>query len=201
MSAGEIRRRYQSALARRSDPAPGVSVEQLEALAAHRLPEGEALALLDRVMADEGLRHEYELLRSLHAADAAARPRRWLRPALALAAGVTVVVTIGTLMRAGGEPATVRGIPGGALLALPASGAVASLPTTLTWRSVPGARSYQVEILDRDGAVLHTRETRDTTIAVGTGDVPAGPAQWWVEVRLATGADRSELRTITFAEP
>lgn len=201
MSAEEIRRHYQAALARRADPQSGVSVEQLEALAAHRLPEAEALALLDRVMADDGLRREYELLRSLHTAGAAVPPKRWLRPALALAAGLAAVVTIGNLVRAGREPAgTARGSGGTALLAQPASGAVATLPATLAWHPASGARSYRLQVLDPDGGVLMTRETTDTAITVQAGEVHAGPAHWWVEVRLTAGTGRSELRAVTFAE-
>lgn len=202
MSIEEIRQRYQAALARRVDPAPGVSLEQLEALVAHRLPEAEALALLDRVMADDGLRREYEMLRSVHVASIASRPMQWWRPVLAVAASLALVVTIGALMRAGGGPAgTVRGDPRAELLALPAPGAVAALPATLVWHAVPGARSYRVEVLDPDGAVLHARETRDTFAVVGTADVPAGVAQWWVEVRFTAGAERSVLRPVRFTGP
>jgi hypothetical protein len=202
LSDEEMRQRYQAGLQRRTERHPAVPLGQLEALVAHRLPEADAVALLDRVMADEGLRSEYELLRSIGAARHAS-PRPWVRPAvLALAAGLAAVVAIASARGGRQEPAgTVRGNERGALLASPASGAVVSLPATLAWYSVPGARSYRVEVLDADGAVLLAREGTDTTLALESGRVPSGPAQWWVEVRFTTGADRSELRSVTFAVP
>lgn len=202
MSDEELRQRYQAGLKRRVGSDHGVSVEQLEALVAHRLSEAEAVALLDRVMADEGLRREYELLRSIEATRTPASS--WIRPAvLALAAGIAAVVAIASLRSPREDVAagTVRGTERGVLLVSPAPGAAVPLPETLVWSSVSGARGYRVEVLAPDGTVVLAHEGVDTTLTVLPGAVPLGTAQWWVEVRFASGADRSELRQVTFAAP
>lgn len=203
MNLDEVRRLYQAGLADRMAPAPEISVEQLEALAAHRLPEAEALALLDRVMADEGLRREYELLRSIHEAGRVLPPlRRWAPLAFAatllLAVGGTYLVQRARVD--GVDP--VRG-PGSAVeLVAPAEAAVVSLPATFTWRSVEGVVRYRVEMLDGAGVPVLAQETSDTSVIVPAGAAGANAEyRWWVEASFPSGATRSPMRTVVLTPP
>jgi hypothetical protein len=61
-----------------------------------------------------------------------------------------------------------------------------------TWRAVPGAARYHVEVLDADGAMLLALATPDTTIALpDTLRPPAGAHyEWSVRARLADGSTR-----------
>ncbi|GLC24032.1 hypothetical protein [Roseisolibacter agri] len=62
----------------------------------------------------------------------------------------------------------------------------------LTWRAVPGATRYHVEVLDAAGDVVHAAATRDTTMALpDTLRPPAGATwEWSVRARLADGGTR-----------
>jgi hypothetical protein len=203
MNMDELRLRYQAGLAARPTAEPEVTVEQLEALAAHRLPEAEAMALLDRVMANEGLRREYELLRSVHEAGRISSPaQRWMPFALAaslfLAVGATFVVQ---RVRSGGE-GEMRGPMAQVALVTPVNQSVVPLPATLAWRPVAGAVRYRLELLDGEGEPTLTEETTDTTFIVPVGGVTARtPYRWWVEVIFPSGSARSAPRTITFSIP
>jgi hypothetical protein len=203
MKMDELRRRYQARLAGRSTSGLEVTLEQLEALAAHRLAEAEAMDLLDRVMTDERLRREYELLRSIHEAGRMSPPgRRWMPIALAaslfLAVGATYMVQ---RVQLGGE-SEMRGPSAQVALLAPADQAVVPLPATLAWRPVSGAVRYRVELLDGAGEPTLAEGTTDTTLVVPVGGVTAGTTyRWWVEVIFPSGSARSAPRTITFSNP
>ncbi|TFG45450.1 MAG: hypothetical protein E4H41_05015 [Gemmatimonadales bacterium] len=203
MNMDQLRRHYQAGLAVRSAAKPAVTVEQLEALASHRLSETEAMALLDRVMADDGLRREYELLRSVHEAGRVPSPaRRWMP--LALAASLLLAVSATYLVQRvwlGGE-GEMRGPSAQVALVSPADQSVLPLPVTLAWRPVAGAVRYRVELLDGIGEPTLSEETTDTTFVVPFGGVASGmPYRWWVEVIFPSSSTRSAPRTITFSIP
>jgi len=166
----------------RERPAPDVPLEAIEALAAGRLSHDEAAALLDRVMADERLRQEFELLRSVHQARALKAPaRRWLGT-IALAA--TVVIAIGGLMRLrqhDDAPPRIRGGDGTAVvLVSPADGATMAPPVILSWRPVDGALRYGFDLLDGNGDVAFTGQTADTTFTLPAAAVQPGTRYRWV---------------------
>ncbi|MGE0442012.1 MAG: hypothetical protein AB7S39_16105 [Gemmatimonadales bacterium] len=183
MNDEELRRGYRDALRGRpgDEVARGVSLEQIEALAAGRLPEPEAMALLDRVMADDRLRAEFELLRSVHEAAVQAPSRRWVAPVV-LAATVVVAVGGAILTRPrGGDPPRVRsgGVVAVALLA-PAEDASLPRPVVLTWRPVADAVRYGVEVLDEAGTVVFTGTTRDTLVALPDSVLAGGARYRWL---------------------
>lgn len=204
MTDDELRRQYQGGLTRRAAMTPEMSVEQVEALAAGRLPEAEALRLLDQIMADEGLRAEYELLRAIHAAgrSSTAHRRRWQ-----LGVGIAatfLLATVGVLAYVGtrGDRAETRGADSAVELLAPEEQTPAVIPFTLAWRPVAGAVGYRVELLAEDGTVTLTRTVGDTVLVLTAGEAPAsGTYQWWVEARVPSGHVRSTLRRLTLQGP
>ncbi len=123
------------------------------------------------------------------------RPQRWI----GLAAAATLVLAAVGLLRLGGpagEPRdVVRSGRVGPVLVAPAAGAGVSLPTTLTWTTVPGAVEYRVEVLDNRGELLAEHVGPDTTLTLQ--GVSAGVLRWWVRAVLPTGSSLdSELREL-----
>jgi hypothetical protein len=202
----DLRDRYRDALRARggANGPQQVPLERLEALAAGRLGEDDAMALLDRVMADETLRREFELLRAVHEAAAPSAPaRRWLGP-LALAA--TMVIAIGgplllTSRGDGDAPRLRGGDTSGIALVAPAADEAVTAPVTLAWRPVEGAMRYGLEVLDEDGAVAFSQELRDTVLVLPQGAVDAGARyRWLVTARVPGGTVRSRPRAFVVGE-
>lgn len=220
MSDDELRRLYQGALKRRSGGA-GPSLEELEALAAGRLSEQESLRLLDLVMANDQLRAEFELLRSVHvasegkgpavpgtrpggmpgrAAPAPARRSRYL--ALGLAASLLLAVGLWYGLGAGDAAEQTRGADSTVELHAPGAGSVARPPVVLAWAPVEGASSYRVELVNADGVVVLTRQTPDTAIALlPEHGLAPGAYHWWVEAQVPAGHLRSALREVRLQAP
>jgi hypothetical protein len=198
-----LRAWYTEALARRAGGEAGEpDPEALDALAAGRLDDAQALPLLDRVMSDPGLLREYEMLRAIHAAGhrrSFAAPR-WL----ALAAALTIIGSATVVWRAtrsGDSPAAVRGGAAVVLVAPPPDAAVVE-PVRLAWRAVPAAVRYVVEVTDAEGRAVMREETPDTVLAIPPGLLAAGSAyQWWVEARTPAGPVRSNPRRLAIAPP
>ena len=68
------------------------------------------------------------------------------------------------------------------------------------WHAVPGATSYEFELLSESGEVLATQVTTDTVASplaqVDQALLPG--ARWWVVARLTGGGTvRSELRAFS----
>lgn len=193
---------YQASLRARPDDgeASAIPVEQLDLLAAGRLPEAEALPLLDRVMSDEGLRQEFELLRAVHAAAVPATRAAWWRTPSIVAASAAVIALGVLLFRSprGPEPPVVRGGVPGITQAAPDGEADVSLPVALAWHPVPGALRYRVEVLRADGVPAFSSETRDTSLLLEAGAVAAGSTyRWWVEAVTPGGSVRSKPRGVS----
>jgi hypothetical protein len=197
MDDGTLRERYRQLMERGQAGAvePAVPLETIQALAEDRL-QGEArLAALDRILADEAARTEYEFLREI----AGERPRqpnhshRWLT-----AAAVLVAVGGGLLWRASSRsgPEPLRGPGSSVVLMLPEDGAaIAAGDHRFYWRPVNGAVGYVLEVVTQEGEVAFRAETTDTTAVLTASagrPLPPGPAQWWVIARLG-GA--TELRS------
>lgn len=197
MNDDELRRTYQAGM--RDAPGPGpeapVTEDELLMLVERRGDEATRLAILDRVMASETTRREFELLRSAASAAKAVRPAparsRWIVPLLAAAAVALVAVAL-TVTRREHEP-QFRGPTNGEMVALvaPWDGAEVggSAGLRFAWHPVRGARQYRIEVLDPSQAVVFEAEVADTEAVTETA-LPAGDYLWRVEARLRDGSLR-----------
>jgi hypothetical protein len=118
---------------------------------------------------------------------------RW-RPA-ALAAGVLLAATLGGVWWRGrtAPPDALRAPAAPPGVTLVREAVRAGEGATLAWRSVPGVRIYEVEVLAPDGALVHTGGTRDTTYLLPADVRPptAAPLEWVVRARLSDGGVRA----------
>ena len=195
MNDDELRRSYQAGM--RDEPAPEAPVteEELLMLVERRGDEATRLAILDRVMASETTRREFELLRSAASAAKSVRPAparpRWIVPLLAAAAVALVAVAL-TFTRRDSEP-QFRGPTNGEMVALiaPWDGAEVggSAGLRFAWHPVRGTRLYRVEVLDPSQNLVFEAEVADTEAVTGRA-LPAGDYLWRVEARLRDGSLR-----------
>ncbi|MGZ8467828.1 MAG: hypothetical protein ACXW61_00265 [Gemmatirosa sp.] len=125
----------------------------------------------------------------------------WTRPGVAAAGALLIAVTLG-----GGawwqawhaspnavDAETLRAAAVAATeIALVTPVVVAGAEARTTWRAVPGATRYHVDVLDADGAVVPTQATSDTTAMLpDTLRPPAGARyEWSVRARLGDGSTR-----------
>ena len=183
------------------------SPEDVLALAQRTLPETRRLALLDHVMACPDCRAEFDMLRAIEAAggerSAQVRPlpSAWRRMApLAIAASLALVVGTEGWRRFsdGREDAQVmRGDGSGLTVVSPAGEIAPGDPLTFAWHPVPGARRYDLEVLNADGNVVFSAETRDTVVTGARPEtvLPGAEYRWWVRAVLEDGAQpRSDPR-------
>ena len=178
-------------------PAP----EALAALARREGPEETRLATLDHVMGCAECRREFDLLRSVEragsdsgAASRAGSPRKWFMP-VALAASLLLAVGIGRQVLRPSAEDTTRGDGEASPVVLlhPGAEMAAGEPITFTWRPVPGASRYELELLDAGGGVAAAAATSDTSASPQAARVlPPGEYRWWVR---ATTADARALRS------
>lgn len=201
MSDERLRQLYAAAVAggRTARGAEHAALEAILALARREGPEEARLATLDHVMACVDCRREFDLLRSIEQAAREAgaartvRPRKWFIPA-ALAASLLLAVGLGRQLLGPSHDDTTRGSASGAIVLLgPGTEMPAGEPLTFTWRPVPGARRYELELLDAGGSVAATAATSDTSASPeAAGALPPGQYRWWVR---ATTADAGSLRS------
>ena len=210
MTDDELRTAYQRAMAARP-PANRLHCpdpDTLLALVQRQGPESVRLETLDHTMSCPACRQDFELLRAIEAGErreseteARMRMRRWQRPlALALAASLLLAVGVGPARDwwSARDPGTMRGDVTAFMLVGPEPDALVS-PDSLrfTWRPVPGALRYTIELLTIEGAVRAARTTTDTSATLaGTQDTAAGEYRWWVRAELPGGERRSELRAV-----
>lgn len=202
MNEEQMRLRYQEALAMRRPATRDACPEPAEiaSLAAGDGPEARRLALLDHVMSCAACRREFDLLRAVDEAGEVSGGTQRTHPAgrsfvpTALAASVALAVGAGVVFNMGREESDVfrGGADAAVLLVAPTQGDVIDFPARFTWRTVAGARNYELEILDAGGNVVFDAETADTVHVVAATALlrPGRDYQWWVGVR---GAD-SRLR-------
>jgi hypothetical protein len=177
-------------------PAP----EAIAALVRREGSEEGRLATLDHVMSCADCRRDFDLLRAVEqagvesGATGRARGRRaWLIPA-ALAASFLLAVGVGrTVLRAGGDD-TMRGDNRGpVVLVRPGREAKAGDVLIFSWRAVPDASRYEIEVLNAGGGVVASAATTDTTISSeAIRLLPPGDYRWWVR---ATTPDARSLRS------
>lgn len=185
----ELRRRYQDAMQQRDagghdtpDPELVLRVARGEAT------EAERLRVLDVVMQSEELRREYDVYRALVAgahSETSVWPRR-----LAAAALIAVVVGAGYwALFWPPEGVSWRGGGGGVVTIFPANGAKIAAPVRLVWHLVPGAREYQIELMEENGRLVAEFQTPDTVfvVPVGTGLRAGTPYRWGVTARQPNG--------------
>lgn len=184
-----------------------VAPEELLALVDGTAPEAERLRVLRHVGICRRCRDELDVLRL--AADVASRVAARQVPWRALAAAAAVVIVAGGVLWQRAQRSdddTLRTVtpPAAVRLLAPGEEAPATLPLTLVWSRVPGARRYQVEILTPEGTVAFAVAGADTTVVVPpTGGLTAGvDYRWWVRATLENGAQaRSLARRLRLAIP
>jgi hypothetical protein len=171
------------------------SLEDLSALVEGAIPESERLRLADHIMACRACQREFELLRSLKTA----APKRQRRVGhLALAASVILIAGSAglwtTLTRNGPQGPLYRsGVPQLTLVS-PSDGEQVVLPSLLTWHELPGAVSYEIEILDPTGALVFSAAALDTTYALSPGaHVVGGQYTWHVSAVFEDGTQTPSL--------
>ena len=187
--------------------------------------EEERLRVLNHVMSCERCRQSFELLKSVESAGAVvtresgagdvARPaaatgdegdagvvpiesrRRWRVLTLALAASIILVVGIGVLTRIQisrqAEPE--RGGADVVTLLSPAEAVAADAPLVFAWRPLAGARSYELQVLDTQGAVQYRTTTKDTLLTL-VGLLRPGEHRWLVRARVSGGEVLSPARPL-----
>lgn len=205
MSDQRLRNLYAAALAAGQVPNAGThpSPQALAALARREGPEPDRLATLDHVMSCADCRPDFDLLRAIEgagddgaAAGRAGMRRRWLMPA-ALAASLLLAVGVGrSLLQSHAD--TSRGDGDAVSLIRPGLEAVEGDSLAFAWHPVPGARRYELELLDAAGAVAASAATGDTTTALTPSpSLPPGDYRWWVRARTSDARTlRSSLRPL-----
>jgi len=192
MNDERLREVYEQILNQRPASAAGdetPSPEQMLALVEGRGSDADRLRTLDRVMSSEDTRRDFELLR---AAAAAARPRKqtnWRM--LAAAAGVFIMAGVGTItwQRSRIDDNVLRGAGRAIRLAAPNDSPAASSPLVFVWHAVPGARTYEVELVEATGTLVHMTTVKDTTWVppATTHLVPGVEYRWWVRATMPDG--------------
>lgn len=207
MTDEELRAAYARAMPapRSIDRTRCVSPDAMIALLRREGSESVRLATLDHTMGCIACQREFELLRSIDAAERrdarASRDAGWRKPlGLALAASLLVAIGLGPgrawLVR--DEPDVMRGEAASLVAASPADGAAVSTDSLrFAWHPVPGAGRYILELLTPEGTVRLSGTTGDTTLTLrGVRDLPAGEYRWWVRATLPDGERRSEARSL-----
>ena len=115
---------------------------------------------------------------------------------IALAASLVAAAAAGLLVRGrmGGDE-SVRGGTGDIVLVAPAAGVPVDA-LVFTWRGVPEASGYVLEIQGADRGVVRSDTTADTTLTLSSA-LPAGEYRWWVrEVTDGSEPRSSAFRTL-----
>lgn len=197
MNDEQLREWYQ---ARRARPDAGdhPSPEAMVALIRREGSETERMACLDHVIGCDACRPEFELLRSIDGAGSTPI-RRALPGWLPLAAGVALAAgaaSLWLLLRAPDQ--TLRSGGASTVTLVTPVGGSAERPLRFTWRSVPTATSYRLELLTEDGRLVFAKDQPDTTAALPDSlPVPAGKYRWWVSARSTEGVVESQLESIS----
>jgi hypothetical protein len=125
-------------------------------------------------------------------------PARFAVP-LALAASLILVITIGQRLRSPEGTDVDRGTVDGVTLLGPPSEIAAGTSPTFAWKPVPGAQSYELEVLDEKGAVVWGARTSQTSVTLSDPRLltPGDSYRWWVRATTAPGDQRlSAVRSL-----
>ena len=204
MTDEALREAYQRALdARRVRQREScVPPEAMLAVLRRQGTEEQRLQALDHVMDCGACRSEFELLRSIEQAGAAtaeqARPAmlqisRRLAVPLALAASVLLVVIVGPRLRSPSGTDVERGTTNGITILGPPHEVAVGISPMFAWKPVPGAQSYELEVLDEEGTVVWSAKTSETSVTTSNPSplVPGKTYRWWVRTTTASGDQRT----------
>jgi len=112
-------------------------------------------------------------------------------PWLALAASVLLLVGGVTLWRTAGlRDDVLRGGDDRVTLVAPIGTVPAAAAERLVWRAVPGATSFEIEVIDGGGAVVFGAGTPDTTATVPSGTLRLGVEYRWRVTAVLTNGTR-----------
>jgi hypothetical protein len=205
-----LREAYRRALdARKGSGREGcVAPEAMLSLLRREGSEEQRLEALDHVMGCGACRSEFELLRSIEQAGAVTAEQ--VRPAvvrlvprfaipLALAASLFLVVAVGQKLRSPEGTDVERGTREGITLLEPPSEISAGTSPTFAWKPVPGAESYELELLDEKGAVVFGAKTSQTSVTFSDPLLmaPGKSYRWWVRTTTESGNQRvSAVRSL-----
>lgn len=194
MNDHELRQMYERLKTRTpTDRAGCLAPEQVMRLASGVATEAERLDGFEHVSACASCRAELDLAAAVVAAGVALeRGPRLSSPWLALAASVLVLVGGVTLWRTAGLRDDVqRGGDDRVMLVAPIGTVPPAAAERLVWHAVPGATSFEVEVLDGSGTVVFGAGTPDTTATVPDGTLlPGVEYRWRVTAVLANGSRR-----------
>src|SRR5262249_24674802 len=205
VSDDALREAYQRALdARRvSGREPCASPEAMLSLLRQEGTEEQRLETLDHVMSCGACQPEFELLRSIEQAGSAAATTERPRPAflrgprriavpLALAASLLLVL-VGQKLRSPGGPDVERGDGNGVTLLEPPTEIAPGISPTFAWKPVPGAESYELEVLDEKGNLVMGARTRQTSVTLSDPllTTPGKSFRWWVRATTPSGPQRA----------
>jgi hypothetical protein len=179
-----------------------VSIPEVVALVERRGSETDRLRTLDRVMRTANGRRAFELLQ---AATFAVKPpisveRRYAIP-LALAALLVIGAAAGGLMMMRTDrvsEAMLSTRQDVVVLQGPANDVEVTDEVTFSWRSVSGARSYDLEIMDDGNLVVFSRSLGTNTIALSLRELlrPGASYQWRVSAIREQDSLVSRPRTL-----
>lgn len=176
-----------------------VTVDAILALVRREGSEEERLAALEHVMSCAACHREYEWLKAVDQAAIEAEGRAgaggrraWWRGApLALAASVAVAVgaavVLSGVLRSGADRE--RGAAEDIVLVAPGVQAAGGAPVAFTWRALPEASRYVLEVQGVNGSIVLADTTGDTVAVVEAGRLaPDSDYRWWVR-EVTDGAE------------
>ena len=114
---------------------------------------------------------------------------RWLGAAGIAAAAVFTIAIVTTDRRLGLDESSSEPHREGAITATAPPQILSSSRDALRWSSVREADLYQVQVWNREGTVVWSAETRDTSVTVPDSVLAPGASYLW-EVKARTGWDR-----------
>ncbi len=195
MNDHELRHLYERLATRTpADRAGCLTPEQVMRLAAGDAPEAERLDGLEHVATCGLCRTDFDLAAAVVAAGVALERRPRFSPWLALAASVVLLAGGVTLWRAAGRTDDVRrgGNEDRVTLVAPIGTVPAAAAERLVWRAVPGATSFEIEVIDANGSVVFGAGTPDTATTVPAGTLRYGAEYRWRVTAVLTDGSRRQ---------
>jgi hypothetical protein len=199
VAAAAIHGSYDVVRARRGasgSDAGHASPEALVAVVAHHGPEADRARTMQHVADCDGCRQDYQLLLASATAGQRVVAAAWRPSAIAALVLLVTAVSLTLIGRRAAARADAAGLAaaGEASAPSPAPVADAVIETVgpgIRWRTVPGARSYHLQIADSIGPPVLQADLSDTTYVPATGALPPGRRyHWWVSATDAAGRVR-----------
>ena len=209
MTETRIKQLYSGRVAGHGRSQACVTPEAILAVVQREGSEDERLATLEHVMSCADCHREYEWLMAVNEAGleaegttSAGRQQAWWnsRP-LALAASIAVVlgatVVLARMRNSGAERE--RGNTSDIALLAPGTRATRGASLSFSWRALPGASRYVLEVQRPDGSIAYADTTSDTLVVVAQSStlLPDSAYRWWVrEVTDGTEPRSSAFRDL-----